>query len=61
MLLTLLAVAVAAVSQDIFGGVGVWIDRVGVALFAVTALAVWIRSDRLSSAAGAFDLQAAER
>ncbi|MCK7621857.1 cytochrome d ubiquinol oxidase subunit II [Streptomyces sp. RS10V-4] len=60
-LLTLLAVAVAAVSQDVFGGVGVWIDRVGVALFAVTALAVWIRSDHRSSAAGAFDLQAAER
>ncbi|MEW2621445.1 cytochrome d ubiquinol oxidase subunit II [Streptomyces sp. NPDC048106] len=60
-LLTLLAVAMAAVSQDIFGGVRVWIDRVGVALFAVTALAVWIRSDRRSSAAGEFDLQAAEQ
>ncbi|WP_225102575.1 cytochrome d ubiquinol oxidase subunit II [Streptomyces sp. CoH27] len=60
-LLTLLAVAVAAVSQDIFGGVRVWIDRVGVALFAVTALAVWIWSDRRSAAAGEFDLQAAEQ
>jgi cytochrome d ubiquinol oxidase subunit II len=60
-LLTLLAVAVAAVSQDIFGAVRVWIDRVGVALFAVTALAVWIRSDRRSAAAGEFDLQAAEQ
>ncbi|MFG3025440.1 cytochrome d ubiquinol oxidase subunit II [Streptomyces sp. NPDC048254] len=60
-LLTVLAVAVAAVSQDIFGGVRVWIDRVGVALFAVTALAVWIRSDRRSSAAGEFDLQAGEQ
>ncbi|MET7493258.1 cytochrome d ubiquinol oxidase subunit II [Streptomyces sp900116325] len=60
-LLTLLAVAVAAVSQDIFGGVRVWIDRVGVALFAVTAFAVWIRSDRRSSAAGEFDLQAADQ
>jgi cytochrome d ubiquinol oxidase subunit II len=60
-LLTLVAVAVAAVSQDIFGGVRVWIDPVGVALFAVAALAVWIRSDRRSAAAGEFDLQAAEQ
>ncbi|MFI0714510.1 cytochrome d ubiquinol oxidase subunit II [Streptomyces inhibens] len=60
-LLTLLAVAVAAVSQDIFGGVRVWIGPVGVALFAVAALAVWIRSDRRSAAAGEFDLQAADK
>jgi cytochrome d ubiquinol oxidase subunit II len=60
-LLILVAVAVAAVSQDIFGGVRVWIDPVGVALFAVAALAVWIRSDRRSAAAGEFDLQAAEQ
>jgi cytochrome d ubiquinol oxidase subunit II len=39
----------------------VWIDRVGVALFAVTALAVWIRSDRRSSAVGEFDLQEGEQ
>ncbi|MFF4290857.1 cytochrome d ubiquinol oxidase subunit II [Streptomyces sp. NPDC001633] len=60
-LLTLLAVAVAAVSQDVFGGVRVWIGPVGVALFAVTALAGWIRSDRRSAAAGAFDLRAADK
>lgn len=60
-LLTLLAVAVAAVSQDVFGGVRVWIGPVGVALFAMTALAVWIRSDRRSVAAGEFDLQVADK
>ncbi|AOP49026.1 cytochrome d ubiquinol oxidase subunit II [Streptomyces lydicus] len=60
-LLTLLAVAVAAVSQDVFGGVRVWIGPVGVALFAMTALAGWIRSDRRSAAAGEFDLQAADK
>ncbi|MGW2407943.1 cytochrome d ubiquinol oxidase subunit II [Streptomyces sp. NPDC001739] len=60
-LLTLLAVAVAAVSQDVFGGVRVWIGPVGVALFAMTALAGWIRSDRRSAAAGAFDLRAADK
>ncbi|MFF8374291.1 cytochrome d ubiquinol oxidase subunit II [Streptomyces lydicus] len=60
-LLTLLAVAVAAVSQDVFGGVRVWIGPVGIALFAMTALAVWIRSDRRSAAAGEFALQAADR
>ncbi len=60
-LLTLLAVAVAAVSQDVFGGVRVWIGPAGVALFAVTALAVWIRSERRSAAAGEFDLRAADQ
>ncbi|MFE3650022.1 cytochrome d ubiquinol oxidase subunit II [Streptomyces sp. NPDC059152] len=60
-LLTLLAVAVAAVSQDVFGGVRAWIGPVGVALFALTALAGWIRSDRRSAAAGEFDLRAADR
>ncbi|MFF3576056.1 cytochrome d ubiquinol oxidase subunit II [Streptomyces mirabilis] len=60
-LLTLLAVAVAAVSQDIFGGVRAWIDPAGVAVFSVTALALWIRSDRRSAAAGDFTLQAAEK
>ncbi|MGW1807093.1 cytochrome d ubiquinol oxidase subunit II [Streptomyces sp. NPDC002078] len=60
-LLTLLAVAVAAVSQDVFGGVRVWIGPVGVAVFAMTALAVWIRSDRRSAAVGEFDLQAADQ
>ncbi|MGW8399596.1 cytochrome d ubiquinol oxidase subunit II [Streptomyces lydicus] len=60
-LLTLLAVAVAAVSQDVLGGVRVWIGPVGIALFAMTALAVWIRSDRRSAAAGEFALQAADR
>jgi cytochrome d ubiquinol oxidase subunit II len=60
-LLTLLAVAVAAVSQDIFGGVRVWITPAGVAVFSVTALALWIRSDRRSATAGEFDLQAADR
>ncbi|MFF4138815.1 cytochrome d ubiquinol oxidase subunit II [Streptomyces mirabilis] len=60
-LLTLLAVAVAAVSQDIFGGVRAWIDPAGVAVFSVTALALWIRSDRRSAAAGDFNLQAAEK
>ncbi|MGW8969980.1 cytochrome d ubiquinol oxidase subunit II [Streptomyces platensis] len=60
-LLTLLAVAVAAVSQDVFGGVRVWIGPVGVALFAMTALAGWIRSDRRSAAGGEFDLRAADK
>ncbi|WP_371643266.1 cytochrome d ubiquinol oxidase subunit II [Streptomyces mirabilis] len=60
-LLTLLAVAVAAVSQDIFGGVRAWIDPAGVAVFSVTALVLWIRSDRRSAAAGDFNLQAAEK
>ncbi|MEV7981594.1 cytochrome d ubiquinol oxidase subunit II [Streptomyces sp. NPDC086519] len=60
-LLTLLAVAVAAVSQDIFGDVRGWIDPAGVALFSVTALVLWTRSDRRSAAAGEFDLQAADR
>nr|WTB34727.1 cytochrome d ubiquinol oxidase subunit II [Streptomyces sp. NBC_00830] len=60
-LLTLLAVAVAAVSQDILGGVATWIDPTAIAVFSVTALAVWIRSDRRSASAGEFDLQAAER
>ncbi|MFE7539281.1 cytochrome d ubiquinol oxidase subunit II [Streptomyces platensis] len=60
-LLTLLAVAVAAVSQDVFGGVRVWIGPVGVVLFAMTALAGWIRSDRRSAAGGEFDLRAADK
>ncbi|GAB7188407.1 cytochrome bd-type quinol oxidase subunit 2 [Kitasatospora sp. Ki12] len=60
-LLTFLAVAAAAVSQDVFGGVRVWIGPAGVAVFAVTALAVWIRSDRRSAAAGDFDLRAADK
>ncbi|SFF30981.1 cytochrome d ubiquinol oxidase subunit II [Streptomyces mirabilis] len=60
-LLTLLAVAVAAVSQDIFGDVRVWITPAGVAVFSVTALALWIRADRRSATAGEFDLQAADR
>lgn len=60
-LLTLLAVAVAALSQDVFGGVRVWIGPAGVAVCCVTALAVWIRSDRRSAAAGEFDLRAAEK
>jgi cytochrome d ubiquinol oxidase subunit II len=60
-LLTLLAVAVAAVSQDIFGDVRVWIDPAGVAVFSVTALVLWIRADRRSATAGEFDLQAADR
>ncbi|MEV0035911.1 cytochrome d ubiquinol oxidase subunit II [Streptomyces sp. NPDC050804] len=60
-LLTLLAVAVAALSQDVFGGVRAWIGPVGVAVCSVTALAVWIRSDRRSEAAGEFDLPAAEK
>jgi cytochrome d ubiquinol oxidase subunit II len=60
-LLTLLAVAVAAVSQDIFGGVRVWITPAGVAVFSVTALALWVRSDRRSAAIGEFDLRAAEK
>ncbi|MFI8186011.1 cytochrome d ubiquinol oxidase subunit II [Actinacidiphila glaucinigra] len=58
-LLTLLAVAVAAVSQDIFGGVATWIGPTGIAVFCLTALAVWIRSDRRSASAGEFDLRAA--
>ncbi|MFI6728458.1 cytochrome d ubiquinol oxidase subunit II [Streptomyces atratus] len=60
-LLTLLAVAVAAVAQDIFGGVRVWIGPAGVAVFSVSALALWIRSDRRSAAAGDFNPQAAEK
>ncbi|SDZ58513.1 cytochrome bd-I ubiquinol oxidase subunit 2 apoprotein [Saccharopolyspora shandongensis] len=60
-LLTLLAVAVAAVSQDVFGGVAAWIGPMGVAVFSATALAVWIRSDRNAAAAGAFDFPTAEK
>ncbi|MDX3850813.1 cytochrome d ubiquinol oxidase subunit II [Streptomyces sp. AK02-01A] len=60
-LLTLLAVAVAALSQDVFGGVRAWIGPAGIAVCSVTALAVWIRSDRRSAAAGEFDLRAAEK
>ncbi|MEU6269984.1 cytochrome d ubiquinol oxidase subunit II [Saccharopolyspora shandongensis] len=60
-LLTLLAVAVAAVSQDVFGGVAAWIGPMGVAVFSATALAVWIRSDRDAAAAGAFDFPTAEK
>ncbi|WP_406468623.1 cytochrome d ubiquinol oxidase subunit II [Streptomyces sp. NBC_01594] len=60
-LLTLLALAVAALSQDVFGGVRVWIGPAAVAVCCVTALAAWIRSDRRSAAAGEFDLWAAEK
>jgi cytochrome d ubiquinol oxidase subunit II len=60
-LLTLLALGTAAVSQDVFGGVATWIDPAGIAVFCLTALAVWIRSDRRSASAGEFDFPAAER
>ncbi|MEU5846282.1 cytochrome d ubiquinol oxidase subunit II, partial [Saccharopolyspora shandongensis] len=60
-LLTLLAVAMAAVSQDVFGGVGTWIGPTGIMVCSATALAAWIRSDRRAAAAGEFDLRTAEK
>ncbi|WP_055590240.1 cytochrome d ubiquinol oxidase subunit II [Streptacidiphilus griseoplanus] len=60
-LLTLLGVALAAVSQDVFGGKGTWIGPTAIAVCGVTALAVWIRSDRRAAADGYFDLGTAEK
>ncbi|MEV4558230.1 cytochrome d ubiquinol oxidase subunit II [Kitasatospora sp. NPDC049285] len=59
-LLTVLGVGLAAVSQDVFGGVATWIDPVGIALLSGTALAAWIAGDRRDHRAGVFDLDRAE-
>ncbi|MEZ0094853.1 cytochrome d ubiquinol oxidase subunit II [Streptacidiphilus sp. EB129] len=55
-LLTVLGIALAAVSQDVFGGVATWIDPLGIALLCAVALAAWIHGDRRDRRDGAFDL-----
>ncbi|MFD5563424.1 cytochrome d ubiquinol oxidase subunit II [Kitasatospora griseola] len=55
-LLTVLGAGLAAVSQDVFGGVAAWIDPLGVTLLSAAALAAWIISDRRDQRDGVFDL-----
>ncbi|MEU6200670.1 cytochrome d ubiquinol oxidase subunit II [Streptomyces sp. NPDC047061] len=55
-LLTLLGILLAAVSQDIFGGESTWVDPLGVALLAGTALVAWILGDRRATRLGEYDL-----
>lgn len=57
-LLTVLGIALAAVSQDVFGGIADWIDPLGIALLSGTALAGWIAGDRRDRRQGAFELHA---
>ncbi|KJK59125.1 cytochrome d ubiquinol oxidase subunit II [Saccharothrix sp. ST-888] len=57
--LTVLGIGLAAVSQDVFGGVADWIDPVGVALLSAAALAAWIAGDRRDHRDGVFDLDPA--
>ncbi|MFG3012935.1 cytochrome d ubiquinol oxidase subunit II [Streptomyces cinerochromogenes] len=54
-LLVVLGILATAVSQDVFGGVADWIDPLGVALLAGTALAAWVAGDRRDRRAGHFD------
>ncbi|MFE3502274.1 cytochrome d ubiquinol oxidase subunit II [Kitasatospora sp. NPDC059160] len=55
-LLTVLGVGLAAVSQDVFGGVADWIDPVGIALLSTAALVAWLWGDRRDQRDGVFDL-----
>ncbi|TQF01625.1 cytochrome d ubiquinol oxidase subunit II [Kitasatospora acidiphila] len=55
-LLTVPGIGLAAVSQDVFGGIASWIDPVGVALLSATALLAWLLSDRRDQRDGVFDL-----
>ncbi|MER7670118.1 cytochrome d ubiquinol oxidase subunit II [Kitasatospora sp. NPDC096128] len=58
--LTVLGVGLAAMSQDVFGGVAAWIDPVGIALLSGTALIAWIVGDRRDQRDGVFDLDPAD-
>ncbi|MET8625787.1 cytochrome d ubiquinol oxidase subunit II [Kitasatospora sp. NPDC004669] len=59
-LLTVLGIGLAAMSQDVFGGVATWIDPVGIALLSATALIAWLLSDRRDQRDGVFDLDPAD-
>ncbi|MGW4736033.1 cytochrome d ubiquinol oxidase subunit II [Streptomyces shenzhenensis] len=54
-LLTVLGVLAAALSQDVFGGVSALIGPIGVTVLGCAALAAWIVGDRRDARAGCFD------
>lgn len=53
-LLSVLGILAAALSQDVFGGVADWIDPVGITVLSVVALAAWVLGDRRDQRAGYF-------
>ncbi|MFJ5837981.1 cytochrome d ubiquinol oxidase subunit II [Streptomyces shenzhenensis] len=57
-LLTVLGVLAAALSQDVFGGVSDLIGPIGVTVLGCAALAAWIAGDRRDARAGCFDADA---
>ncbi|MEU2338149.1 cytochrome d ubiquinol oxidase subunit II [Streptomyces sp. NPDC013172] len=57
-LLVVLGILAAALSQDVFGGVADWIGPVGITVLGGTAMAAWIAGDRRDRRAGHFDADA---
>ncbi|MBF9066688.1 cytochrome d ubiquinol oxidase subunit II [Streptacidiphilus fuscans] len=53
----LLVVVLAAMAQDVFGGVSQWLDPVGIGVLCAFGLVVWVVGERRDHRDGLFDLE----